>query len=91
MAEVKGSDFSLLELTDATLKTLQALRAAQANYAATIRGEAVAAGAAQLITSWSETATNGGQLNVTLTIPTEVTASTDGYNVSAHVSFDDGL
>lgn len=91
MAQVNGSDATLVELTDSVVMALQALRDAQTNYAATVRGTAIAAGDASVITSWSETNTNGGTLNVTLAIPVSISASADGYSVSADVSFDDGL
>lgn len=91
MAEVKGINGSTIELTDALLLTLQKLRMAQTSYAATIRGASVAAGAATILTTWQETNTNGGQLSVTLTIPVAVSATADGYSVSAAVAFDDGV
>ena len=91
MATVNGVAGATVELTDSLLLSLQKLRMAQANYAATIRGAAVPAGSAGIITTWQETNTNGGQLSVTLTIPVTVSATADGYSVSADVAFDDGV
>lgn len=91
MAQVTGSDLSLVELNDAALKILRAIRNAQNSYGGTLRGSAFQQGEYSPISSWAESNTNGGQLQVTLTLPTTHADTADGYSVSVDAEFDDGV